>query len=83
MDEQMDSLEEIRKMVPDVVNQIERMMHDDRTPAMVKVRLMEMVLERTFGRPEASVKLTTAQQGVEAAQARIAAIVERIKIGEA
>ena len=82
MDEQMDSLEEIRKMVPDVVNQIERMMHDDRTPAMVKVRLMEMVLERTFGRPEASVKLTTAQQGVEAAQARIAAIVERIKIGE-
>ena len=81
MDEQMDSLEEIRKMAPDVVNQIERMMHDDRTPAMVKVRLMEMVLERTFGRPEASVKLTTAQQGVEAAQARIAAIVERIKIG--
>ena len=83
MDEQMDSLEEIRKMVPDVVSQIERMMHDDKTPAMVKVRLMEMVLERTFGRPEASVKLTTAQQGVEAAQARIAAIVERIKIGEA
>ena len=83
MDDQMDSLEEIRKMVPDVVSQIERMMHDDRTSAMVKVRLMEMVLERTFGRPEASVKLTTAQQGVEAAQARIAAIVERIKIGEA
>ena len=83
MDEQMDSLEVIRKMVPDVVSQIERMMHDDRTPAMVKVRLMEMVLERTYGRPEASVKLTTAQQGVEAAQARIAAIVERIKIGEA
>ena len=82
MNDQMDSLEEIRKMVPDVVNQIERMMHDDKTPAMVKVRLMEMVLERTFGRPEASVKLTTAQQGVEAAQARIAAIVERIKIGE-
>ena len=81
MDDQMDSLEEIRKMVPDVVNQIERMMHDDKTPAMVKVRLMEMVLERTYGRPEASVKLTTAQQGVEAAQARIAAIVERIKIG--
>ena len=76
----MDSLEEIRGQAPEVVSQMDRMLHDDRTPAMVKVRIMEMVLERTYGRPEASIKLTTAQQNVEAAQERLAAIVERIRI---
>jgi hypothetical protein len=39
-------------------------------------------LNGTYGKPEASVRLTTAQQNVEAAQARISAIVERIRIGE-
>ena len=74
MDDRMDSLNEIRGLAPEVVNQMERMLHDDRTPAMVKVRIMEIILERTYGRPEASIKLTTAQQNVEAAQARLEAI---------
>ena len=80
MNGRTDSLDEIRALAPEVVIQMERMLHDDRTPAMVKVRIMEIVLERTYGRPEASIKLTTAQQNVEAAQERIAAIVERIRI---
>jgi len=74
VDNRMDSLNEIRGLAPEVVNQMERMLHDDRTPAMVKVRIMEIILERTYGRPEASIKLTTAQQNVEAAQARLEAI---------
>ena len=80
MNGRTDSLDEIRALAPEVVIQMERMPHDDRTPAMVKVRIMEIVFERTYGRPEASIKLTTAQQNVEAAQERIAAIVERIRI---
>jgi hypothetical protein len=76
----MDSLNEIRGLAPEVVNQMERMLHDDRTPAMVKVRIMEIILERTYGRPEASIKLTTAQQNVEAAQARLEAIFGHVKI---
>ena len=79
MNGRTDSLDEIRALAPEVVSQMERMLHDDRTPAMVKVRIMEIVLERTYGRPEASIKLTTAQQNVEAAQERIAAIVEGIR----
>ena len=79
MNGRTDSLDEIRALAPEVVIQMERMLHDDRTPAMVKVRIMEIVLERTYGRPEASIKLTTAQQNVEAAQERIAAIVEGIR----
>ena len=80
MDDRMDSLNEIRGLAPEVVNQMERMLHDDRTPAMVKVRIMEIILERTYGRPEASIKLTTAQQNVEAAQARLEAIFGHVKI---
>ena len=76
----MDSLEEIRGLAPEVVSQMDRMLHDDRTPAMVKVRIMEIVLDRTYGKPEAAIKLTNTQQNVEAAQERIAAIVERIRI---
>ena len=76
----MDSLNEIRGLAPEVVNQMERMLHDDRTPAMVKVRIMEIILERTYGRPEAPIKLTTAQQNVEAAQARLEAIFGHVKI---
>jgi hypothetical protein len=41
---------------------------------------MEMVLDRTFGKPEAAIKLTSAQQNVEAAQARLEAIFGHVKI---
>ena len=79
MDERMDSLDEIRRMAPDVVNKMGEMLGSPKVPAAVKVRIMEMVLDRTFGRPEAAIKLTNAQQNVEAAQERIAAIVENIR----
>jgi len=79
LDERMDSLDEIRRMAPDVVNKMGEMLGSPKVPAAVKIRIMEMVLDRTFGRPEAAIKLTNAQQNVEAAQERIAAIVENIR----
>ena len=79
MDERMDSLDEIRRMAPDVVNKMGEMLGSPKVPAAVKIRIMEMVLDRTFGKPEAAIKLTNAQQNVEAAQERIAAIVENIR----
>jgi len=76
----MDSLEEIRGMTPDVVAKMQEMLGNPKIPAAVKVRIMEIVLDRTYGKPETSIKLTNTQQNVEAAQERIAAIVERIRI---
>ena len=81
MDGRMDSLDEIRGLAPDAVQMMGDMLHNSKVPAMVKVQIMEIILERTYGKPETSIKLTNAQQNVEAAQERIAAIVERIKIG--
>ena len=75
----MDSLEEIRGMTPDVVAKMQEMLGNPKIPAAVKVRIMEIVLDRTYGKPEASIKLTNTQQNVEAAQERIAAIVEGIR----
>ena len=82
MDENMDSLSEIRRLTPEVVDMMGEMLRNNKIPAMVKVRIMEIVLERTFGKPEAAIRLSTAQQNVEAAQERISAIVSQIRIGE-
>ena len=79
VNERMDSLDEIRSLAPEVVRQMGNMLSNTKTSPMVKVKIMEMVLERTYGKPEASIKLSNAQQNVEAAQERIAAIVENIK----
>ena len=81
MDENMDSLSEIRRLTPEVVDMMGEMLRNAKTPAVVKVRIMEIILERTFGKPEAAIRLSTAQQNVEAAQERISAIVSQIRIG--
>ena len=75
----MDPMEEIRELAPEVVRQMGNMLSNTKTSPMVKVKIMEMVLERTYGKPEASIKLSNAQQNVEAAQERIAAIVGKIR----
>ena len=80
MDENMESLSEIRRLTPEVVHMMDDMLHSNKIPAMVKVRLMEIILERTFGKPEAAIRLSTAQQNVEAAQARLEAIFGHVRI---
>ena len=80
VDENMDSLSEIRRLTPEVVDMMGEMLRNAKTPAVVKVRIMEIILERTFGNTEAAIRLSTAQQNVEAAQERISAIVSKIRI---
>lgn len=81
-EEEKDALEEIRKLAPGVADRMEKLLDNPKVPAIAKVRILEIILERTYGKPETALKLTTAQQSVEAAQARIAAIVSHIRIGD-
>ena len=81
-DEEKDALEEIRKLAPGVAAKMSELLNAPKVPAIAKVRILEIILERTYGKPETALKLTTAQQSVEAAQARIAAIVSHIRIGD-
>ena len=80
VNERMDSLDEIRELAPEVVRQMDEMLRKDKVPPMVKVRIMEIILERTYGKPETSIKLTNAQQNVEAAQERLEAIFGHVRI---
>ena len=80
--EELDALEEIRKLAPGVAAKMTELLNAPKVPAIAKVRILEIILERTYGKPETALKLTTAQQSVEAAQARIAAIVSQIRIGD-
>ena len=81
-DEEIKALEEIKKLAPGVAAKMKEMLNSPKVPAIAKVRILEIILERTYGKPETALKLTTAQQSVEAAQARISAIVSQIRIGE-
>jgi len=76
----MDSLDEIRSLAPEVAEQMANLLRNPNTSPMVKVRIMEIILERTYGKPETSIKLTNAQQNVEAAQERLEAIFGHVRI---
>ena len=80
--EELDALEEIKKLAPGVAAKMTELLNAPKVPAIAKVRILEIILERTYGKPETALKLTTAQQSVETAQARIAAIVSQIRIGD-
>ena len=80
MDGRMNSLDEIRELAPEVVRQMGEMLGNAKVPAMVKVRIMEIILERTYGKPETSVRLNGEAQSAEAARARLEAIAARIRI---
>ena len=79
-DEERDALEEIRKLAPGVADKMAEMLAAPRVPAIAKVRIMEIILERTYGKPETSVRLNGEAQSVEAARARLEAIAARIRI---
>ena len=80
MDENMESLSEIRRLTPEVVHMMDEMLHNAKTPAIVKVRIMEIILERTYGKPETAIRLNGEAQSAEAARARLEAIAARIRI---
>lgn len=55
---QKDALAAIRALAPEAVDRLSELLHSPNTPADVLVRVCNLVLERTYGKPEASVKLS-------------------------
>ena len=72
-------LEMVRSLAPRVGEMMAGMLDDKHVPAVAKVRIMEVILEYTYGRPESTIKVMNAQQSVEASEMRIAAIVETVR----
>ena len=49
-------------------------------PAAAKIRIMEMILDRTYGKPEAAVKLSAELENGASSRARLDAIAARIRL---
>lgn len=79
-EDERDALEEIRKLAPGVADKMAEMLAAPRVPAIAKVRIMEIILERTYGKPETAIRLNGEAQSAEAARARLEAIAARIRI---
>ena len=79
-EEERDALEEIRKLAPGVADKMKEMLDSNRVPAIAKVRILEIILERTYGKPETSVRVNSEAVSAEAARARLEAIAARIRI---
>ena len=67
-------LSQLKALTPLALTKMEQMLKSDRLAALAKVRLIEIILERTFGKVESAVKVTNTQESVEAAQAELEAI---------
>ena len=72
--EEEDLLTELKALTPLALQKMKGMLENERVAALAKVRLIEIILERTFGKVESSVKVTKTQESIEAAQAELEAI---------
>ncbi len=79
-EEEKDALEEIRKLAPGVAERMVKLLDNSKVPAIAKVRILEIILERTYGKPETAVRLNADIQNNEAARARLEAIAARIRL---
>ena len=80
-EEPVDPLEAIKALAPGVAEHMKKMLNNPKTPATVKLRILEIILERTYGKVENSLKVSSnAAPSLEASRARIAAIVSRIRV---
>lgn len=79
-EEEKDALAEIRKLAPGVADRMVTLLDNPRVPAIAKVRILEIILERTYGKPETAIRLNADIQSNEEARARLEAIAARIRI---
>ena len=80
-EEEKEVLEKIRDLAPKAVEMLSKIIApDSKASPYAKLQAIDIILNRTLGKPESSVKLTTAAQSVEASEARIAALISRIRI---
>ena len=78
--EELDALEEIRKLAPGVAAKMTELLNAPKVPAIAKVRILEIILERTYGKAETAIKVNADVQSNEAARARLEAIAARIQL---
>lgn len=61
--EQRDALEAVKSLAPDAVETMERLLKAKDTPPALKVRIAEIVLDRTYGKPKQSADVNFSHYG--------------------
>ena len=78
--QEIEALERIKTLTPRAVDVMKEILDNPKYPAVARVRVIEIILERALGKPEGAVKLLTAQQSVETTEARMQALISQIRI---
>lgn len=54
-----DALAEIRSLAADVPEKLRALLNGPKTPATVKLKAIELILDRTYGKPDSTVRVET------------------------
>ena len=69
----------LEEAAPEIVDDMLSTLHAPGTPAAVKVRIYEILLDRLMGKPEATIRLEDSAGTMEEAEKMIATIAEGIR----
>ena len=69
----------IRKLAPDAIDTMGELLRDQNTPAPTKAQLIGFVLERTLGKPDATIHLTTENGTQKDSENRLIALAQEIR----
>ena len=70
-DAQKDALEQIKGLAPLAAEKMKNILESDKTSVYAKIQVITLILNRTYGLPESSVRLNSTQQTMEASIACI------------
>ena len=68
------------EICPQAISSLRDLIADPSTPVASKVQLSGMVLDRALGKTETPLKVTTSQESMEEAEARLMALVHEFQI---
>ena len=60
--EQKDALQAIRDLAPQAAEELAKILRGEDTPIAAKIKAIEMIIERTYGKAEATVNLNDPQR---------------------
>ena len=78
-DEQKEQMQEmVAGICPEAIDHMRELLENPETPVPSKVQLIGMVLERTLGRPETPVRVTTEVESVAEAEKMLEEFVQEM-----
>ena len=77
--EEKDALNEVRKLAPKAAQRLAKILEDETVSRAILLKAIEIVFDRTYGRPESSVKVTSVQETLEESEAYVMAVVKRAR----